>query len=611
MKTIVELAAAEWTIALGWTLLHSLWQALAILLVVHLALRIVPLAKARVRYALATGGLFLFLVLAIATFVYLYHSAPSGSDSVRPFAAAQSAVVVARADGSAVGWWAVVRAFLEMNMPVVLIVWAAGFMLSLVRLASGLWYTSQLRASAVPVGGDWSYYIERTRASMGIRRLVTLAESAAVRAPLVIGYLKPLILVPMGVLSGLPANQIETILTHELAHIRRHDYLVNLIQAFAEALFFFNPFTWMLSVLIRRERECCCDDLVVVQHGSAKAYAHALARLAEWRLEPQAFALSLASDKHQLLYRIRRIMEHSMKSYSSKGKILLPATLLLIAFLCVSWLGVRSQDGQKEEHALAKQDTVKKKSEKSATYTRKSIITLDENGQPHEEVIEEFEGDEDLRSMMQDQFPKAPGFPPFAPGLRPPVPSAPNIPVPDSLPANNAFPFDGGEWEAFSRAFGEDFAENFRDLRAFREEALADMMRGFEERFQSEDWMRPFSFQMPDEAFRGFPGLGDSTMFEELREQMEALRDLNMNHMRHLPRHDPGEQLSLRDFEEILRDELVKDGYLSKGEDIESLSWSDETFRVNGKEVKKADQEKYRTLRRKYLEENRGRGRFE
>ena len=110
---------------------------------------------------------------------------------------------------------------------------------------------------------------------MRLSRPVTLLESCLAEVPVVIGYVRPVILMPVGLLAGLPAGQIESILLHELAHIRRHDYLVNLLQIVVEGLVFYHPAVWWISGVIRAERENCCDDLVVATQGDAFAYAAA------------------------------------------------------------------------------------------------------------------------------------------------------------------------------------------------------------------------------------------------------------------------------------------------------------------------------------------------
>jgi beta-lactamase regulating signal transducer with metallopeptidase domain len=130
-----------------------------------------------------------------------------------------------------------------------------------------------------------------------------------VRVPTVVGWLRPVILMPVGALAGLPAEQVEALLLHELAHIRRADYLVNLLQSAAEALLFYHPAVWWISGHIRAEREACCDDMAVAVTGDVLAYAQTLANLEASRTVPMRAAL--AANGGSLANRIARLLGHS------------------------------------------------------------------------------------------------------------------------------------------------------------------------------------------------------------------------------------------------------------------------------------------------------------
>ena len=128
-----------------------------------------------------------------------------------------------------------------------------------------------------------SEILQKLGARIGLSRPVRLLVSALVQAPTVVGWLRPVMLVPVGALGGLPPEHLEALLLHELAHIRRHDYLVNILQSVAEALLFYHPAVWWVSVHIRAERELCCDDVAVSVSGDAFTYARALAQLEQYR----------------------------------------------------------------------------------------------------------------------------------------------------------------------------------------------------------------------------------------------------------------------------------------------------------------------------------------
>ncbi|HET9486397.1 MAG TPA: M56 family metallopeptidase [Chryseosolibacter sp.] len=609
MKTLTQLFSNEWAEAVGWSLLHSVWLALVILLTVLACLRFIPPVFSRIRYAIASAGLFVFIASAILTFLFLLNrpepvvavTHPASMDSSAPGFVYQ----VTRKPVLEVALFAVSSA-VDSNMPLILTAWIIGFFIYVLRLVSGVYYTHKLVSAALPLQNEWSDYIKRVSKELSISRLIILAESAKISTPMVIGYFKPVILVPIGMLSGLTTQQIEMIFVHELAHIRRHDYLINVIQSLVETVFFFNPFTWIISGIIRREREYCCDDLVIAQHSGARSYAYALAKLAEVRLSHPAFALPLGEGRNQLLNRIKRIMEKSVND-SGKGRIVIPAVLLVAGMFCVSWLGIAPSAGYKKDPALTDQDTLKNKKEKAARYSRRSIITIDENGQPHEEVVEEFEGDEELRPLMESPsipdisaLPDVPNFP-----VDPPLPDVDIQALPDTIPPPLPF-HNEKEWDEFTRSFSESFRRTFRDLQGIKDSEVWEELKQFEERFESGDWPEPFDSHFGPNAFDKLKAFPDSATLKNFERQFEHLQkefekrdfermgERGMERLHELEKALQHREGNLRNFEKAIQEQLIEDGYLSENEVIESLEWSNDSFKVNGTKVKEADRNKYK-----------------
>jgi TonB family protein len=167
---------------------------------------------------------------------------------------------------------------------------------------------SRLRIRGVCSAPDrWQNELLRLRARLRMTRPVRLLESCLADVPIVVGHIRPAILMPIGLLAGLPVGQIEAILLHELAHIRRHDYLINVLQRSIESLFFYNPAIWWISRVIRTERENCCDDIVVATMGDAREYAIALTAIEEHRWPGRQAAVAatggnLMKRVHRLLY---------------------------------------------------------------------------------------------------------------------------------------------------------------------------------------------------------------------------------------------------------------------------------------------------------------------
>src|SRR5205807_2321537 len=168
----------------------------------------------------------------------------------------------------------------------------------------------------------WQQRLDQLGARLRLSRPVALLESCLADVPVVIGYLRPVILMPVGLLAGLPAGQIEAILLHELAHVRRYDYLVNLLQIFVEGLLFHHPAVWWISGVIRGQRENCCDDLVVAVKGGAYEYAAALAALEQHREAVRETAL--AATGGSLMKRIRRLLPQPLDQPEAPRAALAP-----------------------------------------------------------------------------------------------------------------------------------------------------------------------------------------------------------------------------------------------------------------------------------------------
>jgi beta-lactamase regulating signal transducer with metallopeptidase domain len=200
-----------------------------------------------------------------------------------------------------------VRGRVDTWLPFVVLVWSAGVSLLLVRMAGGLWLVRRLQVlSLAQAASAWQVAGERLASRLGLRVAIHVVESARVVAPTAIGWLRPVILLPVAALANLTPSQVEAILAHELVHIRRHDYVVNVLETLAEILLFYHPCVWWVSERIRLEREHCCDDVVVDVCGDAVDYATALAELEAWR--SQGTSVALAATGGSLADRRRRVL---------------------------------------------------------------------------------------------------------------------------------------------------------------------------------------------------------------------------------------------------------------------------------------------------------------
>jgi bla regulator protein BlaR1 len=256
--------------ALGWTLLYSLWEGVivsSILFAVTLATR-----SPRMRYAAAS---ILMLALLGGIGVTLARMLPQGADGLQ---------VINTRMGTGPNGPARVNASPDPGVAVLVPwlapCWIAGVWIVYMGQMAGWISLWRLRRRGVCQAAEyWRQELVRLSARLRLTRPVSLLESGLADTPVVLGHFRPLILMPVGLLSALPAGQIEAILLHELAHIRRWDYLTNVFQRLVEGLLFYHPAVWWISRVMRTERENCCDDVVVTVHGNAHEYAAALAAL--------------------------------------------------------------------------------------------------------------------------------------------------------------------------------------------------------------------------------------------------------------------------------------------------------------------------------------------
>ncbi len=348
MKTVEILLTQPVIQTVGGALLCSLWQGTLIVILLNGAMGLLGKNRASTRYVLACTALVLMLVLPLWT-VWTSHiggSAVNTSFSEQKARSARLAIFTGLSDpssnsqteASARYWSQQAERVLEASLPWLTAVWLLGVFLRSLRLL-GVWiYTQRLKESqAHLLFEQWKECVQRLSRQLRVKRPVLLLESCLVRVPTVVGWLKPAILLPTSALMGLTPQQLETILAHELGHIRRHDYLVNLLQTIIETLLFYHPAAWWVSRRIRVEREHVCDDFAVSLSGDALVYARALTKLERLRKASPAFAMP--ANGGLLANRIHRLVGVDAPSSHRFGGLL--SSLTVISALVAIGLSVR------------------------------------------------------------------------------------------------------------------------------------------------------------------------------------------------------------------------------------------------------------------------------
>jgi bla regulator protein blaR1 len=635
MMNLLDLLQTKAANALSLTLLHSLWQCAVVLLVVRAVLRFIKTEKATLRYSIAAGAMVIMLLFFVGTFVTLYHG---GSDQSVTSAHTEligtgNGTAIPTATTFSLSTGAAVVLLIRSYVP---LLWLAGTVFFILRTFAGWWYLSRLQRSLTLLNNDWAERLIQLKRKLGITKNVLLAESERVVSPIAMGVLRPVIILPMGLTTGFSSAQIETILIHELYHIRRNDYLVNLFQTMVEAILFFNPFVWVVSSIIREEREHCCDDAVIRSGVNKKDYVYVLAALEEFNHQNLNLSLPLARSKNQLLYRIKRLMEKTVTKYPVREK-LVPVLFVALGLICASWFSIQRGDtgaSKRTTSHTVEQDTTIRKKTKSAVYSRKKKVTMNSDGTPKEEIVEEFEGDEALRPMINDPaFTFDFDFPAFneMDFVMPPFPDAdimnPHLPPMtfhfDSLPPGHSL----AQWQAFQEEFQKKFQERFADFYKKNGEEMEKMMEDIRKEFEAEHgtWQRSF-MKHPDFESRAMEE--QSRLMEHHAREMEALAERmeeehsRMEHVsremeevareqgeraREMEKHARHLEQKMNDFQSELNKELIKDGYIKNSEEVKTIDWRDDgDIRVNGTKIREDHRKKYEAIHEKYFGKDKG-----
>jgi uncharacterized protein (TIGR03435 family) len=346
VNAIELLSSQPWVERLGWTLVHFLWQGILAAALYAGARRVIS-SRPNARYILACAAL---AVMAAAPAVTWSLMRPPDAVPVPihltdrvPFAASPAAAPAAPVYLLETG------APSAQFLPWVVAAWLAGAMVFWMRLIAGWMAAARMRSTLVrPAALEWQQTVDRLKARIGVSCPVRLLISALAQSPAVVGWLKPVVLVPVGALAGLPSEQLEALLIHELAHIRRHDYLVNILQSVAEALLFYHPAVWWVSGQIRAEREMCCDDVAVSLTGDAFTYASALAEMEASR--PARLHAAMAANGGSLADRIGRLLGQSRPASRT-----LPGTAVFVtaALLAAAAYGMFAQSADSPRFAVA------------------------------------------------------------------------------------------------------------------------------------------------------------------------------------------------------------------------------------------------------------------
>jgi len=379
--------------AFCWTLFHSLWIGLVTAALAALVIAGTKKAPAKWRYRLFCSLLVLFICACAFTFLWEISDRPVPSAGLYTVSPQSGSAPGSQATGLPEVSYRTITGLFNRCSGWIFALWLLCFTVNALKLIRELRQVQKVKRTGLSApGSEWEAKLSAFARQLGIRRTVRLFGSSLVKVPVTIGYLKPVILLPAGMLLQLPPDQLDTILLHELAHILRRDYLFNIFQSLVDAVFFFNPAIWWLSSLIRDERENCCDDLVLALIPKKRPYLEALMAFQHAGDQPHAYAMGLNLRKATLMARLRRLVNQENQKLNAGEKIVL---LTGMALLCLCTFVPRVHSEIRHGAALITRQVA------VILHPAKSVIPVNEPKQAHHATADTL-----ARQLPVDTLPK-------------------------------------------------------------------------------------------------------------------------------------------------------------------------------------------------------------
>ena len=325
---------------IGWSIIHSLWQSLILLAALKLVLLVIAKRNSATRYFISLVALCGVVICSVFSFINTYQSfiVTNVSLPIDATGFAEHASPVYSTPGNfipdnAMGWFFI--NFLTGLTPYLSFCWMAGVLFCMTRIIWGGLYLARLRKLPAVFYAHAQEKMEEIARKLGIGKRIRLVINEKVTQPLTFGFFKPVVLLPLSYTTQVPMEQLQMILAHELAHIKRHDYLINLLQSSLETIYFFNPFFQWISRIIREEREYCCDDIAAEICGNKNMMAIALTNLKILTMHPR-LSLAAAPAKTAFHQRIHRLLSAGSQPGLSFKKMLFSIFVISLALVILT-----------------------------------------------------------------------------------------------------------------------------------------------------------------------------------------------------------------------------------------------------------------------------------
>jgi bla regulator protein BlaR1 len=409
---LINLLPENWLHALGATLFHSLWLGVILALLAGLVMFTTRKASAAMRYNFLTICLALFVVAIFFTFYKELQKPVDATVVINLPSGAPDQPVVASVQHDMYSGLNKILSLWNAYAYQIVLIWFLIICGKSIQLMVGLNGVYHLRKhKTYAAGKQWDEKLAMLAEKLGLSQSVKMMQSGIAQAPMVVGHFKPLILIPLGLLNGLSNAEVEAILSHELAHIKRKDYLVNLLQSFIEIVFFFNPAVLWVSQLIKTEREHCCDDLAITCVSDRKNYVQALIVCQEFKQRAPAYAMAITGKKGSLLHRASRMLFNTNSTLNKMEKTILTIALVSVVVCSAAFKSVGNAKTVTRKKIATSiqvlQDTAKKAKPdegKSTDQLEKEINSkVDRQLKQLNEKRKSSETNEDVKARTADQ----------------------------------------------------------------------------------------------------------------------------------------------------------------------------------------------------------------
>lgn len=431
MKLINNLFSDEIIESTGWAIVHSLWQAAVIAIILAVLLLFLKKKSAQIKYFLSYAALIAVLAFSTVTFIKAYNYASEKQEIKEKIASnpdyIKSLLIqdnkdqtkIAQSGDEIINLRIVkIRSFFQRNFYAIYTIWLAGMVVLIIRFILGFFYCRRLRTYQLEVLPDEIYSaIIKLSEKIGLTRKVEAFFSPLAKGPVTIGTLKPIILFPITAFTGLSSREIEAIIAHELAHIMRNDYLFNIIQTVIEILFFYNPAVWIISSQIRAERENSCDNIAVETTGDKVAFVKALATIQINTYKNEQLSMAFAGKRSSILQRIKRLQNQIAMKTNFLEKLI--AGFIILIGITLASFAFGNQKKIPENLPLNVKDTIvqenklteaEKDSIKTVLETNIKKADIDKEKKEELQKVTELalsEEDEEVSEMMVEDINRA------------------------------------------------------------------------------------------------------------------------------------------------------------------------------------------------------------